>query len=236
MRSDLFCHDLPSRPQPEIGEILVTGATGYIGGRLVPELLARGYHVKVMVRAASPEHEDRWPDAEIVVADSLELDSLKKALEEVHTAYYLIHSLLLGRKKFESAEVRAAVNFREAAEEKKLKRIIYLGGLGDIHTPLSAHLRSRIQVAYELKQGNVPTTILRAAIIIGSGSASYELIKNLVKKFPILFIPYWARTECQPISIRDVIKFLVGVLEITETSGKSFFVFSGLIKQIEKRS
>lgn len=222
MRSDLFCHDLPSRPQPEIGKILVTGATGYIGGRLVPELLARGYHVKVMVRAASPEHEDRWPDAEIVVADSLELDSLKKALEEVHTAYYLIHSLLLGRKKFESAEVRAAVNFREAAEEKKLKRIIYLGGLGDIQTPLSAHLRSRIQVAYELTQGNVPTTILRAAIIIGSGSASYELIKNLVKKLPILFIPYWARTECQPISIRDVIKFLVGVLEITETSGKPF--------------
>jgi uncharacterized protein YbjT (DUF2867 family) len=219
---DLFCHDLPSRPLPELGKILVTGATGYIGGRLVPELLARGYKVKVMVREASPEHEERWPHAEIVVADALDGDSLAKALEGVHSAFYLIHSMLFGRQKFESMDIQAAINFREVAEEKNIKRIIYLGGLGDVRTPLSPHLRSRMEVAKELNRGKVQTTILRAAIIIGSGSAAYELIKNLVTNFRILFIPYWARTECQPIGIRDVIKYLVGVLEIPETAGKSF--------------
>jgi uncharacterized protein YbjT (DUF2867 family) len=222
VESDLFCHDLPSRPKPEIGNILVTGATGYVGGRLVPELLARGYQVRVMVRAASPEQEERWPDAQTVVADALELKSLKKALGGIHTAYYLIHSLRLGRQKFETAEFQAAVNFREVAEETGVKRIIYLGGLGDICTSLSAHLRSRTQVAEILKQGKVPATVLRAAIVIGSGSASYELIKHLAERFPILLIPHWARTECQPISIRDVIKYLVGVLEVPETAGKTF--------------
>ena len=129
MRSDLFCHDLPSSPRPEIGKILVTGATGYIGGRLVPELLSRGYNVRVMVRRASPEHKELWPGAEIVVADALERDGLKKALEGVHTAYYLIRSLLLGQKRFEATDVQAAINFRKAAEEQKVKRIIYLEDL-----------------------------------------------------------------------------------------------------------
>ena len=192
--TDLFCHDLPTKPRPETGKILVTGATGYIGGRLVPELQVRGYKLRVMVRGASPEHKERWPDAEIVVADALELDSLKKALDGIHTAYYLIHSLLFGRQKFESMDIQAAKNFRKAAEEKGIKRIIYLGGLGNINTSLSAHLRSRMKVANVLRTGRVPATILRAAIIIGSGSASYELIKHLVLSFPILLIPYWAKT------------------------------------------
>ena len=218
----LLYHDLPSKPQAGIGKVLVTGASGYIGGRLVPELLARGYRVRVMVRAASPVYKDLWPEAEIVVADALEIERLKMALEDIDTAYYLIHSLLLGPKEFFSADVEAAVNFRKAAEEKKTKRIIYLGGLGDTRTQLSSHLESRVQVAEELKRGKVPVTILRAAIIIGSGSASYEIIQNLVRKLPILLIPRWAKTKCQPIAIRDVIKYLVGVLEIPATSGKSF--------------
>ena len=200
----------------------MTGATGYIGGRLVPELLARGYRVRAVVRAPSPEHKDRWPDAEVVVADAFELNSLRKALEGIHAAYYLIHSLLLGQKEFESADIRTAANFRKAAEEAKVKRIIYLGGLGDVRAHLSAHLRSRIRVARELEKGEVPATVLRAATIIGSGSASYEIIKNLVDNLPILPIPHWAKTRCQPIGIRDVVKYLVGVLEIPETSGKSF--------------
>ncbi len=217
-----FCKDLPTSPCPEIGRILVTGATGYIGGRLVPELLARGYTVRIMVRAVSPELKERWPGAEIAVADALDLDSLKKAFEGIHAAYYLIHSLLLGPKRFETADVRAAVNFRTAAEEKGVQRIIYLGGLGDVRTPLSPHLRSRMEVARELRKGRVPATVLRAAVILGSGSASYEVFKNLVSKMPIVLIPYWAETECQPIAIRDVIKYLVGVLEVPETSGKAF--------------
>lgn len=218
----LYCRELPWKPRTDIGRILVTGASGYIGGRLVPELLARGYKVRLMLRAPSPEHNSLWPEAEIVVADALKAESLKAALEGVDTAYYLLHSLLLGPKEFAAADLQAAVNFRRIAEEKQVKRIIYLGGLGDIRNPLSSHLRNRMEVAEELKRGKIAITILRAAIIIGSGSASYEIIKNLVKKLPVIFIPPWAKNKCQPIAIRDVIKYLVGVLEIPETSGKSF--------------
>ncbi len=144
-----FCHDLPTNPLPELGRILVTGATGYIGGRLVPELLERGYRVRAMVRGIAPEVIERWPGVEVAVADALEIDSLMRALEGVHTAYYLIHSLLLGQKKFESADIEAAINFREAAEKQGLKRIIYLGGLGDVQSELSTHLKSRITVAQD---------------------------------------------------------------------------------------
>lgn len=220
--SNLLCHDLPSRPQPELGTILVTGATGYIGGRLVPELLARGYKVRVMARAVSDELKDRWPGVEVVVADALDAGSLRKALEGIHAAYYLIHSLLCGPEEFEAKEIQAAENFRRAAKAEGVARLIYLGALGDIRAPLSPHLRSRMQVAEELGRGPVPTTVLRAAIIIGSGSASYEIVEHLVKNLPVFFIPRWAQTRCQPIAIRDVVKYLVGVLETPETRGKSF--------------
>jgi uncharacterized protein YbjT (DUF2867 family) len=219
---DLYCRDLPSMPLAGMGKVLVTGASGYIGGRLVPELLARGYHVRVMVRAPLPIYKERWPDVEMVTADALDLNQLRTALKDVDTAYYLIHSLLLGQKEFAAADIQAAIHFRMAAEENQIKRIIYLGGLGDTQTELSPHLQSRTQVADELKKGGIPVTALRVAIIIGSGSASYEIIQNLVRKLPIIFIPRWATTQCQPIAIRDVIKYLVGVLEIPETSGKSF--------------
>ena len=197
----------------------MTGASGYIGGRLVPELLVRGYQVRVTVRAPSPEYEERWPGAEIAVADSHDYRSLEKAFQGVHTAYYLIHSLVLGPDEFEEADIRAAANFRRAADAQGIKRIIYLGGLGTSQRHLSDHLRSRMDVAEKLKRGTVPVTILQAAVIIGSGSASYEIIEHLVKNLPGLFIPHWARNKCQPISVRDVIKYLVGVLEIPETVG-----------------
>lgn len=215
----LFCHDLPTQPLRDAGTVLVTGASGYIGGRLVPELLARHYPVRTMVRADPSACTVRWPDVEPVEADALNPVSLRKALAGVHTAYYLIHSLLLGPRGFEEADRRSAVHFREAAAQSGVKRIIYLGGLGDMRTSRSRHLQARMQVADELKQGPVPVTILRAAIIIGSGSASYEIIHHLVNRLPVLFIPRWARTKCQPIAIRDVIKYLVGVLETPKTAG-----------------
>ncbi|MEE9443788.1 MAG: SDR family oxidoreductase [candidate division Zixibacteria bacterium] len=221
---DLFCHDLPTNPLPFLGRILVTGASGYIGGRLIPELIARGYRVRAMVRGASSVYRKMWPEVEVVVADALLPRTLEKALEGVDTAYYLIHSLYLGPKEFEAADIKAAANFRLVAEEKGIRGIIYLGGLGDISSPLSSHLRNRMEVAEELKQGTVPVTILRAAIIIGSGSASYEIIEHLIRRLAIMPVPRWAQNNCQPISIRDVIKYLVGVLEIPESVGLSFSI------------
>lgn len=219
---ELLCAELPTTPRPDLGTVLVAGATGYIGGRLVPELIARGYRVRVMVRAESPEHAERWPEAEVVVADALVADEVCLAMEGVHTAFYLIHSMLIGPGRFEKADLRAAQNFRAAAERQGIGRIIYLGGLGDARTSLSTHLASRRQVAEEFLQGSVPTTILRAAIIIGSGSASFEMINHLVRKLPVFLVPTWANTKCQPIGLRDVIKSLVGVLELPESAGRTF--------------
>jgi uncharacterized protein YbjT (DUF2867 family) len=220
--ADLMCEGLPSDPRADLGTILVTGASGYIGGRLVPELVARGYKIRAMVRGDVEPYQDIWPSVEVVSADALNLEHLKRALEGVEVAYYLIHSLFLGLKEFEYADLKAAGNFRIAAEQAGIKRIIYLGGLGDKRARLSSHLKSRIEVANELIKAKIPITILRAAVIIGSGSASYEIINNLVKRLPLILIPPWAENKCQPISIRDVIKYLVGVLEVPETSGKYF--------------
>ena len=217
------CFDLPTEPDSGIGKILVTGVSGYIGGRLVPELIARNYEVRIMVRAHSPQLRAQYPNCEIVVADALDYESLHAAMEGISVAYYLIHSLLLGPHDFPETEHRAANNFRRMAEHNGLKRIIYLGGLGEQHQQqLSNHLQSRIRVAEELQKGRTPVTVLRAAVIIGSGSASYEIIQDLVKKLPVILIPRWGHNRCQPIAVRDVIKTLVGVLELEQTSGKKY--------------
>lgn len=221
-KNDLFCNTLNTKPCPEIGKILVTGATGYVGGHLIRELLARGYQIRATTRSSAVKSIEHFPEFETVVADALDINQLVKALKGIHTAYYLIHSLLLESKKFPKVDIQAAINFRKAAEINNVKRIIYLGALGDKKSLLSTHLKTRLRVAKELKRGNVQTTILRAAIIVGPGSASYEILKNIVKKSPIFLIPYWAKTKCQPISIHSLINILVGVLETDETSGKSY--------------
>jgi uncharacterized protein YbjT (DUF2867 family) len=219
---EYFCTEMPTDPCPQKGIILITGATGYIGGRLVPELHLRGYRTRILVRAWHHELNIQFPGSEVIVGDVLDRDSLIPALENVYAAYYLVHSFKLGEHKFETADYRAAVNFSEVAEEMGVSRLIYLGGLGDSQAGLSPHLKSRYDVANVFRQSKVPSTILRAAIIIGSGSASYEIIHSLVKNLPFMFMPPWARTRCQPISVRDVIKYLVGVMEEDLTTGKEF--------------
>lgn len=219
---DTFCRDLSSKPLSQVGTILVTGASGHVGGRLVHELLARGYKVRIMLRGTSAMYESRWAGAEVAVADALNEERLKSALDGIDTAYYLIHSMRMGSKGFEAADIKASANFRKAAEEKDVKRIIYLGGLGDIRSSLSSHLCNRMEVAKELKKGKVQVTVLRAAVIVGKGSASYEIMQYLVKRLPVIPFPRQARNKCQPVAISDVIKYLVGALEVPDTAGKDF--------------
>jgi uncharacterized protein YbjT (DUF2867 family) len=217
---DRYCYDLPIRPLKN-HKVLVTGATGYIGGELVPELVARGYDVKVMVRVMQPEYIERWPSVEICIADALDYQQLEHALSGIQSAYYLIHSFYC-RDSFLEIDMKAACNFQKAADANNLERIIYLGGLGDKEKELSAHLRSRIMVAESLREGKVPVTFLRAAVIIGSGSSSYQIIKHLVSNCPLYILPSWAKSKCQPIAIRDTIKYLVGCLEKKETIGNTY--------------
>lgn len=223
-KSDLLCSDLISTPIPDIGTILVTGATGYIGGRLVPELLARGYKVRVMARVATGECEERWPEAETVVADALNKDQLKKALEGVHTAYYLIHPSFIGYKKYRTTDLIAAKNFRETADLIGLKRIIYLTSIID-KASLSDSIQSQIiQIPNELQKCKVPITKIRVAMIIGSGSAFYDMFKNLVRRSPVILLPEWSKNKVQPISLRSLLHVLVGVLETENTISKEYDV------------
>lgn len=218
----LLCTELQTVPRPEVGKILVTGATGYIGGRLVPELLARGYNVRVMARVDKQESEERWPDAETIVADALNPEQLLIALKGIHTAYYLIHSSGPGQKKMGKSDIKAARNFRKAAEICEVKRVIYLGALVEKHKSILLKSIKPASVAGELHKGTVPTTHLHVSMIIGSGSAPYELMKSLIQKTPIILFPKWALNKCQPIGLRSLMHILVGVLEKEETTGKTF--------------
>jgi uncharacterized protein YbjT (DUF2867 family) len=175
-----------------------------------------------MVRSYSIEYIERWPGVEVIVADATNPDQLKKALKNVSIAYYLIHSMLVARKRFMPSERRVVVTFRHIAEEMKVGRIIYLGTQGIEGVELKGRYKNRIKVGEILRRGSVPVTILRTPLSIGSGSASFEIMHNLVSNYFVLFIPYWAKKECQPIGIRDLIKYLVGVLETPETSGNIY--------------
>lgn len=190
--------------------VLVTGATGYIGGRLVPELLDAGHDVRALARTPSKLDGQPWRDQiEVARGDVADPAGLATALAGVEVAYYLVHSMG-GAKDFADRDRRAAETFRDAAADAGVERIVYLGGLGDDDDPdLSPHLRSRHEVGRVLADGPVPVTELRAAIIIGSGSASFEMLRNLVEVLPVMVTPRWVETRCQPIAIRDVLAHLV---------------------------
>ena len=208
-----YTDDLSTNPWPKGTRVLVTGANGYVARRLIPELLFRGYTVRCMYRNKSSPPILSHPNIEVAYADCLNEEELHAALKGVDYAYYLIHSMREKNTEFVEKDQRAAKNFREAAERFGVKRIIYLGGLGEKNEQMSPHLRSRIEVGQILSQGSVPVIRVRAAIILGTGSASYELMKALIvnNRF-IPFLPEF-NSRCQPIAIRDVIKYLVGVME-----------------------
>jgi len=206
--------------------ILVAGATGYVGGRLIPALLDAGYRVRAMGRSLEKLACRPWghhPKVELVKGDVLDLASLKKALTGCGAAYYLVHSMIAQKHKFVEADRTGAQNMVLAAESSGIERIIYLGGLAEKKKgSLSKHLRSRIEVAEILQSCNVPVTDLRAPMILGSGSASFEILRYLVERLPVMITPRWVRSLNQPIAIRNVIHYLVGCLEHDETIGQTY--------------
>jgi uncharacterized protein YbjT (DUF2867 family) len=202
---------------------LVTGATGYIGGRLVPELLAAGYRVRVMARHPQRLAERDWSDdVEVVTADATEPDDLRRALDGTDVAYYLIHAL--GTSAFEDTDRETAAAFAAAAREAGVRRLVYLGGLvPDVPVEqLSAHLRSRDEVAQLMLSSGVPTAVLRAAVILGSGSASFAMLRYLTERLPAMITPRWLDTRIQPIAIRDVLRYLVGCADLPQEVSRSF--------------
>lgn len=208
--------------------ILLTGATGFVGGRLLRELLSQGVRPRCLVR--SPKKlaryfPDAWDQIEVVEGDLLDFDSLERALGGIEIAYYLVHSMG-GRRmgeahEFAARDRQAALNFVEAAARTGLARLIYLGGLGE-EKSLSEHLASRLEVGDILRSGTAAVTMLRAAIIIGAGGASFEIIRYLVERLPVMVAPRWVKTRCQPIYIGDVIRYLVGSAREPHTAGRTF--------------
>lgn len=222
---------------PAAKHILLTGATGYVGGRLLKELGKQGYRVRCITR--SPEYlTGRIPNrAEIVQGDVLDAASLKPAFENIDVAFYLVHSM--GSKAvFEEQDRRAATNFANAAREARIQRIVYLGGLSSDRQTLSPHLRSRLEVGRILRESGVPTIELQASIIIGSGSLSFELIRNLVERLPVMVTPKWVRIKAQPIFIDDVLRYLIRAIDapleksrIYEIGGADVTSYSGIMEE-----
>ncbi|MFW6042693.1 MAG: SDR family oxidoreductase [Chloroflexota bacterium] len=203
--------------------VLVTGATGYVGGRLIPRLLEQGYAVRVLVRGNASRLNGRpWKgDVEIATGDVLVPDTLSGVMEGIDAAYYLIHSMGSGGdNQFSKRDIQAATNFAQAAADAGVQNIIYLGGLGDPDTDLSEHLRSRQQTGAALRQFDVPVTEFRAGVIVGSGSISFEIVRNLTERLPLMIAPRWVYTKTQPVAIRDVVNYLAAALQTPVSTGK----------------
>ncbi|MEO8354103.1 MAG: SDR family oxidoreductase [Chthoniobacteraceae bacterium] len=200
--------------------VLVTGATGYIGGRMVPRLLDAGFRVRALVRDASRLQGRNWcRDVEVIEGDVLRAESLTDAMRGVSVAYYLVHSLGAG-SDFPERDVQAARNFGAAAKSAGVERIIYLGGLGDPDAELSTHLRSRQDTGEALRESGVPVTEFRAGVIVGSGSLSFEMIRYLTERVPVMICPRWVYTRVQPIAIRNVLDYLIATLREPASAGK----------------
>ena len=198
-----------------MGAILITGASGYIGGRLTPHLVDAGVDVRVAGR--DPQRlTDRWPGVDAVELDVMRPETIGPATEGVTTAYYLIHSMEEGGAPFEERDRTAATNFARAASESGVERIVFLGGLGDDEDPdLSPHLASRHETGRLLAEHGPAVLELRAGMVIGAGSASFRMLEDLVRRLPVMITPTWVETRSQPIAIDDVITYLDGARELT---------------------
>jgi uncharacterized protein YbjT (DUF2867 family) len=204
-------------------KIFLTGATGYIGGRLAPRLIEAGHSLRCLSRSPRKLDDELWShrnDVEVVQGDMSDADELAEQMRGCDAAYYLVHSMVSAGDTYAEKDRQLARNFATAAEKAGVKRMIYLGGLGEMGEDLSAHLRSRREVEKILAESSVPLTSFRAAMIIGSGSASFEILRYLVERLPVMLTPRWVRTECQPIAVRNVLHYLVACLDVPETAGR----------------
>ena len=209
-----------------LSKVFVTGATGYIGGRLAPRLVERGYRVRCLARSAAKLRARPWAashsaEVEIVEGDAADEERLTIAMKGCIAAYYLVHSMDVAGSQYRKHDLLLAEVFGRAAFNAGVPRIIYLGGLGETGEGLSEHLSSRREVELALGKAGVPVTVLRAAMIIGSGSASFEILRYLVERLPIMITPRWVSTESQPIAVRDVLHYLIAALETPATTGKT---------------
>ena len=198
--------------------ILILGASGYVGGHLAPRLAAAGYPVRAAARRIDALRARNWADVECVRADALDPSSLAEALDGVGVAYYLVHSMASGGD-FSDLDRRAAANFRDAAAAAGVRRIVYLGGLQPANGA-SPHLASRLETGDVLRSGPIPVTELRAGIVVGPGSAAFEVIRDLVYHLPVMLAPRWVRSRSQPIALDDLMDYLVGLLAL-EDDGRS---------------
>lgn len=215
--------------------ILVSGASGYIGSRLVPELLAKNYTVRVLVRDVAKIKDRPWfNEVEVAAGDAYILEDVEKAMKTVDAAFFLLHALSPS-KTFMDNERKLAYVFGEAALAANVKKIVYLGGLiNKSDDPLSPHLKSRETTGTILRTSGVPTIELRAAVIIGSGSVSFEMLRYLTERLPVMTTPTWVRSKIQPISIRDVLRYLVTALELPEGTSRTFDIGGPEVLSYEK--
>jgi len=209
----------PTRPL-----VLLTGATGYVGARLIPLLEQQPIRLRCLARNPDKLQAQVNVATEVVAGDVLEVSSLRQALEDVHTAYYLVH-LMSGSADFQKDDRQAAINFGKAARDSGVKRIIYLGGLGDDRdSQLSPHLRSRHEVGDILRASGVEIIEFRASMIIGAGSLSYELMKSLTERLPVMICPRWVSVRTQPIAIDDVLAYLLAAKDLAVSGSRIFEV------------
>jgi uncharacterized protein YbjT (DUF2867 family) len=206
--------------------ILLTGGSGYVGGRLIPLLEKQGVKMRCLARSPEKMRSRMQPATEIVQGDVLDAASLDRALQGALTAYYLVH-LMSGSKDFEKEDRQAATNFAQAAKKAGVRRIIYLGGLGDDADPkLSPHLRSRHEVGHILRDSGVETIEFRASLVIGTGSLSFDLVKSLTDRLPVMLCPRWLTTRTQPIAVDDVLAYLLAAKDLPPGESRIFEIGS----------
>src|SRR6201997_2156337 len=222
--------------------ILLTGGSGYVGGRLIPLLEKQGVRLRCLARSPEKMRSRVQPGTEIVQGDVLDPASLDRALQGLHTAYYLVH-LMSGSKDFEKEDRQAALNFAGAAKKAGVRRIIYLGGLGDDTDPeLSPHLRSRHEVGQILRESGVETIEFRASLVIGTGSLSFDLVKSLTDRLPVMLCPRWLTTPTQPIAVDDVLAYLLAAKDLRAGESRIFEIgspdvttYGGMIREYARQ-